>query len=135
MMDEGPPISRMEGQDAAEAVLGRLSVSTYGSYWIRGLYDVIEFRLYKSDDLDDGTILDMLMETEGRTPNYRVILRFGGVSQLRLASEESFGGGTAKAVGRISGLDIKDISDRQWEGIRWDIGDYEDSAISFYACT
>src|ERR1041384_4728136 len=112
MMDEGPPISRMEGQDAAEAVLGRFSVSTYGSYWIQDLYDVIEFRLYKSDDLDDGTILDMLMETEGRTPNYRVLLRFGGVSQLRLASDWGFGGG-GKGVGRLIGLDIKDISDRQ----------------------
>ena len=55
-------------------------------------------------------------------------LQFGGVSNLKIAS---FGGGLTQIVG----LYIKDISGNGWNGISWEIGDFENGAISFLADT
>jgi hypothetical protein len=65
--------------------------------------------------------IDLLLQSDRH--NYRLLLRFSGVRGLRLSG---FGNLT-----RITGLDIMDISDRQWEGMRWEISDFENGFVHF----
>lgn len=55
-------------------------------------------------------------------------IEFDGVSRLRLKS-------TGPGPIQIAGFDIVDISDRRWESLRFEVGDYEDARISFYCRT
>ena len=66
----------------------------------------------------------MVMETDGRTPDVRVKMTFSHVSSLRVEIPGS--------EARIIGFDVRDISDRQWEGIRWEVLDFEDEILRFY---
>lgn len=54
----------------------------------------------------------------------RVRLRFEGVGGLHL---KDFGGGAVQ----VMGFDIHYIGDRGWEGIKFEIEDYEDGRIAF----
>lgn len=55
---------------------------------------------------------------------YRVTMVFENVSNLKL---NDFGGGLVQ----IMGFDIHFIGDRGWEGINYEVEDYEDDRISF----
>lgn len=55
-------------------------------------------------------------------------LRFDGVSALRIA-------GVGGALIQITGFDVTDISDRQWEGKHWEIEDFENGVLHFYAAS
>lgn len=59
-------------------------------------------------------------------PMSRVVLHFDGVVALRI---DHFGGGRTQ----IMGFQILDVSDRHHEGIRFEVGDYEDGRIQFSA--
>jgi hypothetical protein len=69
--------------------------------------------------------VELTMECRDREPHFALTVYFSGVQRLRISE---FG----CPVMRIIGLYVKDISDRQWEDIRWEVGDYEDNEISFF---
>jgi hypothetical protein len=58
---------------------------------------------------------------------FEVTLRFLGVQNLRLSA---FGPGPRQ----VMGFSIDDCADRQMEGIRYEVTDYEDDRLSFF-CT
>jgi hypothetical protein len=60
----------------------------------------------------------------GVEPKFRVRVAFRRVRDLKL---DEFGG----IHTQINGFDIRDISDRGWEGTRYEIEDYEDGRIAF----
>jgi hypothetical protein len=66
----------------------------------------------------------VVLETEDRAPNYRVKMTFFDVRSLQI----SLPGGE----GRIDGFDVLEISDRQWEGIRWSVVDHEEDLLHFF---
>ena len=63
------------------------------------------------------------MECRDREPQFSLTVDFSGVQRMRISE---FG----CPMMRVIGLYIKDIGDRHWEGIRWEIGDYENNEIS-----
>lgn len=71
-------------------------------------------------------IVDLVMESKNRVPNYRLNYRFKGVTNLYI-NINGLGGGL-----EIEGFDIVDISDRQLEGLSWQIIDFENREIDFH---
>ena len=57
-----------------------------------------------------------------------VILDLAGVTGLRLGDPDANGG-----LQQITGLAVDDIRDRGWEGIAWEMYDYEGGAVHAYA--
>ena len=91
-----------------------------------------EFRMLREMHLtvtpDDGhPVVDVVMclETESRQPPARLCLRFHQVSSLQIRD--------LSGEARIQGFDIADLSDRQIENVNWQVFDFEDEVISFYA--
>ena len=64
------------------------------------------------------------LESEPPRDRYRARLEFVGVRELRI---RGFGG----CLTQINGLDIVDVSERQLEGIRYRVEDYEHDSIGF----
>ena len=96
-----------------------------GALFLHELRLIREFSL--RHDTDGGIpalSLTLVLETEGRAPDVRVTLTFSCVSSLRLD--------LTRTHMWISGFDVRDISDRQWDGIRWEVVDSEDDALHFY---
>jgi len=91
-------------------------------------FPVVRELRYQDSEEEGASVrtLDLVMESENRRPNHRLWLRFDGVSDLRL---ERFGGGQT----RIIGLALDDIGDRGWESIAWEVSDYENGMLRFYA--
>jgi len=69
--------------------------------------------------------LTLTVDTEHRSSNLRLRLRFTKVSNLKLGE---LGSGHIQIIG----LNIIDISDRQWESFRFEVEDYEDQRIHFF---
>lgn len=112
-------MNRIAGFEKATKVLGEFHFSEFRL--------VRELRYYeKSSESDRCQTIDLIVESEGRTPNYQLKLTFCGAAGLRI---DDFGGGQTI----ISGLDIVDISERQWEGCVWEVIDYENDAFAFRA--
>ena len=107
------------GIEKAKQILGNFQFSEFSV--------VRELRYYEVP-VDSSWIqmLDLVIESTGRTPNYRMKLVFSKVCALRL---EGFGGGQF----RITGLGISEVSGRQWEEINWEVYDYEANAVQFYS--
>jgi len=107
----------IEGMEKAKSILGNFSFSEFCI--------VRELRYYEASE-SSGSVqsIDLHLETAGRKQNYRIKLVFSQVSGFRL---DGFGGGQF----RITGLNISDVSDRQWSGINWEISDYENNALEF----
>ena len=107
------------GSDAAREVLGEFSITEFRR--IRELH-------FSDSGLGDEyePMLEMVVESEDRSPNCRMRIHFEGIRGLSL---EEFGGGQT----RITGLAIDDISDRGWERIYWEVIDFEDGMLKFYA--
>jgi len=59
-----------------------------------------------------------------RDPKFRVTLAFDGVRDLAL---KMTGGGPLP----LMGFDLHDISSKGWEGLNFEVEDYEDATISF----
>jgi hypothetical protein len=97
-----------------------------------GDFDFSEFRIVRElrfyEDDTGHPRVDLVVESDDRNPNYRLNLTFGGVSGLRL---DGFGGQET----RVTGLEIADVADRQWEGITWEISDFENAALTFRAAS
>jgi len=69
--------------------------------------------------------IELALETDSRQPPARLCMRFRAVSSLQVRDL----GGEA----RIPGFDVADLSDRHLERINWQVFDFEESVISFYA--
>ena len=72
--------------------------------------------------------LSLIMIYGPRILRDELIFQCGGVSNLKIAS---FGGGLTQ----IMGLYVKDISDHGWSELNWEISDFENGVISFFAET
>ncbi len=109
------------GYEQAAKILGEFRFSEF--------LIVRELRFYETPSGSSPTQnIELIVECERRSPNYRLELRFSGVSGLKL---QHFGGGQT----RIIGLDILDVSQKQWEGISWEVIDYEHDDLAFFAKT
>jgi hypothetical protein len=95
----------------------------FGKFSFSDLRIIRELRFFQREDTHDIT---MVLDTERRAPNYRISVRFRRVSSLKI---ESLGGGSVQG---ITGFDVFCIADRQWDGLDWEVTDYENSAIHFY---
>ena len=100
-----------------------------------GEFRFSEFRIIKElhfyethDEFGQTQKIDLTIESEDRTPNYQLKLTFCGIAGLRL---DDFGGGQT----RIIGLDIVDATEKQWEGVLWEVLDFENNAMEFRAKT
>lgn len=85
---------------------------------------------YESVDEQKGetiaSVLEMVLITVGRSPDYQVIIQFTGVSNSRF---QCVGNGMIY----INGFDIINISEKQWENIKWEVVDYENDILHIYA--
>jgi hypothetical protein len=70
--------------------------------------------------------VDLVVESEDQEPNEKLLIRFRGVTGLFVSN---FGGEET----RIIGLEVSDISDRGLENISFEIFDFENNQIHFYA--
>ena len=113
-------MSKILGFEKAVAIVGEFKFSEYRK--------VLELRFYQDAEVPSAYNVDMVLESEQRGATYRLFLRFKGVTSLKVSD---FGG----AETRVIGLDIVNISDRQWDGVRWEVIDYEHDALHFYAGT
>jgi hypothetical protein len=118
-------MAEVSGTEAVIAVLGR---------WAPGDLAFIERLEYSAASLDAGAALmiDALFQRGDLSKPWpspsgnccRVSLLFTDPVNLALKGFS----GRAK---QIEGFFIEDISDRQWEGIRFSVGDHEDGYIAF----
>jgi hypothetical protein len=79
-------------------------------------------------ELNEGhpvIILELCLETEKRQPAARLCVKFHQVSSLTIKE--------LSGDARIQGFDIADISNRQLDDIRWQVFDFENGALGFYA--
>jgi hypothetical protein len=70
--------------------------------------------------------LYLTVVADDRTPQASLRIELTGVCELSVS-------GFGNAPTRIIGLDIEDISNRQWEGIAWELVDFENEDIHCYA--
>lgn len=92
---------------------------------------LLDFRTVKSLRFcqeESGAAIELEMISGPPGPELVMRLRFTGVVGLRL---EGFG----SLETRIMGFDVVDIRDKGWEGLFWDVLDYEDDTFNFYAKT
>jgi hypothetical protein len=69
--------------------------------------------------------LEMVLSSDKPVDNWTIVLKFEHVSGLKA---KSFGG----ALTQITGLFVKNIRDQGWEDQNWEVGDFENGAISFW---
>src|SRR5687768_15639060 len=114
-------MKKILGFETANQVLGEFRFSEFRIVREVHFYEV-------PDESRRRQNIDLVVESEDRHPNYRMQFTFCDVSGLRI---DGFGGGET----RIIGLDIVNIAEKQWEGISWEIIDFENNAIEFRANT
>lgn len=111
---------------AAETTLGR---------WYPGDLAFIEEITYRCRSSGEPSVLQIVGRAQRRdtidgawpsnsAPQFRVRLQFRGIRDLRIREI----GDTPK---QVTGFDIVDISDRGWEGVAFEIEDYENGIIHF----
>lgn len=108
----------MQGLDAAHATIGNFRFPEF--CLLRQLRALV-----MRDEGHPVIDVELCLESESRQPPAMIRIVFHGVSSLQVRDL----GGEA----RIAGFDVADYSDRQLEGIRWRVFDFEDDAIDFYA--
>jgi hypothetical protein len=108
-------MSAIKGLEEAEKIFGLLNFSDFRR--------VRELRFLEQPEASESQ-LTLVLESEGRSPNFLLSLRFEGVQNLKL----SFGG----QLTQIIGFGITDISQRQWERLNWEVTDFENGCIHFY---
>lgn len=94
-----------------------------GDFDISQLSLLNEFHLIRQNE-ECTYHLDMVLESESRTENYALRIRFKHVQDLKI---DSFGG----TYIQITGLSVRNIVERGWENKNWEVGDYEQGKISF----
>jgi hypothetical protein len=104
------------------------AVEALGDFELSEFRIVRELRFYEIENEAQNPRVDLVLESDDRSPNYRLTLAFGGVSGLKI---DDFGGPQT----RVTGLEVVDIANRQWEGISWEIRDFENSALAFRAAS
>lgn len=109
-------MNRIEGLDEAHRLVGRFEWSE--------LRTVRRLSWETDNSGPKNCHVELEMECHERKPKFAVTLKFSGAQRLRISE---FG-----CPMRIIGFCIKDIADRQWEGLRWEIGDFENSEIGFH---
>ena len=90
------------------------------------LRDFRLIKILKFSLTEEGSQIECLISNEEEGGNLEILLRFYDVSGIKiidLQGKDSF----------IQGFDIKDIRDRGWEGINWQVIDYEDDRINWYS--
>lgn len=97
-----------------------------GTFSIREFSKVKELHFIDRECYNNEFDLYIVLFSEYRKINNKINIKFYNVSNLYI---KIFGGGLTQ----ITGLYIKDISDKGWEKIRWEVGDFEIGAIKFYA--
>ncbi|MFZ5876325.1 MAG: hypothetical protein ACOYXU_07940 [Nitrospirota bacterium] len=111
----------IEGIDRARDILGEFRLSEF-----RIVRELHFYESHRESNLIQN--IDMVVESEDRSPNYQMKFTFSGVSGFSISD---FGGGQT----RVIGFDVKDVSDRQWEGVSWEVIDFENNAIRFLSKT
>jgi len=108
-----------------------IAVDNMGRWSANDLAYVLRLDFHADDLLSSSVLLVALFQPRGTDgwpdphhPMWEVAMRFSGVSGLRFTS---FGGGPVQ----IMGFEIASVADRGWEGIRFEISDYEDSRLAF----
>lgn len=110
-------MNSIAGIENAKKVLGDFAFSEFCV--------VRELRYYEApENSASAQNIDLVIESTGRISNYRMKMIFAKVSGLKL---EGFGGGKF----RITGLNISNVSSRQWDGVNWEVNDFEGIAIEF----
>jgi hypothetical protein len=66
----------------------------------------------------------MTVETEDTKPRCQLTAVFAAVRDFRFAE-------AGARETRIVGLNVLDVSSRQWEGVNWEVTDYDDDDIRF----
>jgi len=110
--------SIIKGLDVAKNIIGNFEFHEFKL--------LQEFHTFTVQD-DGGTSIDIqiIMDTDERQPLSRICMQFHKISMLNI---HDFGNES-----RIDGFDIVDISGHQLENISWQIFDFENDTISFYA--
>ena len=105
------PISQLEGYEEVERQVGACKGSQF---------QVIESLMCKlAEDTDSkGYIVELTMSGERGFISYR----FTNVQDFKISR-----------LSQIIGFDVDDIQDRQLEAAKYEIYDYEDDAVQFYA--
>lgn len=85
------------------------------------IIEVIEYRV-----LEDDCELLCVLRSKNRSDGSKINLRFLGVTTFSVAELN-----WQDPV--IMGFVIKNISDQGWEGLNWEVLDYENNRIHFYA--
>ena len=85
--------------------------------------ELVDFHYHLDWQSWKDSYIELIVQGKGEKRH----LRFTGVANLRI--EEGFGG-------NLSGMEIVDISDRQWESARIEVRNFEqDPGITFLAAT
>ncbi|WP_431095324.1 hypothetical protein [Polaromonas aquatica] len=85
--------------------------------------DLVDFHYHIDWQSWKGSYIELTAQGQGRKRH----LRFSGVSNLRI--DEGFNGS-------LSGMEIVDISDRQWDSARIEVRNFEqDPGVTFLAAT
>jgi hypothetical protein len=108
--------ARVQGFSKIESITGRASFF--------GFTKVVSLTFESQDDLFPlSSSISLVLQTAKPRGNFRVQLRFTGVINFEL---RQFGGYT-----QILGFDVLDVSDRQWDGIKFEVIDNEDQKFHF----
>jgi hypothetical protein len=88
--------------------------------------EVTDLRFFKvvGPDGDPDHVIELTIRTDEGEPATALSLRFTGIRGFHV---KDFGGGRA----RIVGFDIESLQDRQLEGIRYQVLDYENDDLGF----
>lgn len=70
-------------------------------------------------------VVTMDLVTENRSPNIYAIFEFAGARDIRI--------NVAGNEARVVGFDVFNIADRQWDGVEWEVVDFENSVLHLLA--
>jgi hypothetical protein len=111
----------IQGQAKLASVVGKAGFTAFSKVCSLTFFEDPETRR-------PGYSLLLVLETDRSSQNYRLRLRFTGIKEFRI---REFGG----CPTQITGLSIRDVSNRQLEGIRLEVIDYEHDVIRFFCDT
>jgi hypothetical protein len=118
----------IDGWELTAGLPGRERIAAQPGQLVFMGFDIVEsFSLMSADEKLGQYDIELVVKSERRAGGgYRLRLHFTDVSGLTL----KVGAG---GLVQVMGLTIENISDRQWERQNWQIGQIEDSELSFRA--
>ena len=117
-------MSGIEGYDEAQRQIGHFHLCDFEM--LRELH--LRVAPSSGGPFDEEQCIELAMASAHRKPNCLLRIRFTGVIGL---SVKELGGGTIQ----ITGFDVADMTDSQWEDVYWEVLDFESGLIGFYART